>query len=635
MNLSRGWAGRRPGRTQLLVAASPLVCMLAVTPSGEVVPADTATGRRALFNGAGSPLFTPARAASEGGATPKAYDGCGPDAQPETGLQGQVPLADQNSARSRRGYRCNVRRLSRNDIGLRGQNFQLAWYGDCAYVSTIGMREDTGRASAPAAADGIAVVDAADPKAPKLVHTVRSPLAKSSHEAVEVNQARGLLVAAQGGLQSQYLEVYDVKADCRKPRYLGRYDAGLPMIHGLRVADDGRTAYVSDVYDIAGMGQVIHAVDISDPTHPTRLQTFAPEQAEKADQHGVHDVEVNTAGTRVYAGTTPVQVAAGALVAGPPSTAGGTSLKILDTSELQDRKPGGTFKEISRLALTNIGHTVQRATIRGKPHLLVSGEAPFGGPQNCPWAWGHIVDISDERNPRRVSDIKLEVNDIANCSKTSRDDGAIYSIHYVGVDSEQDTKLVFYTYYTGGLRVFDVRDPAHPKEVGYYQPPPTAGTTLPAATGVTPDAASRVFDHTTSVVRYRPETGEIWVVSVNAGFQILQLTGAPAQQQATLRVPRRRARDAARTGLVPVEVNCAQPCRARVRLRVGARRTAVREVLLPRDGSGTVRVRLDARTRRALRHSSRSRAVATATIDDRLTGERQLSVASPARRFGR
>jgi hypothetical protein len=607
-------------------AVVPLVCIISVTPSGELKPASppTGDGQRYAATWFGSPVMGSPEEQG-GGATPTAYGDCGPGSNPTTGLQGQVPAADQASGRSKRGYSCNLRRVAANDIGRRGQNFQLAWYGDCAYVSTIGLREDTARLQEPDKLDGIAVVDVSDPRNPRVVNVLQSPKGKSSHEAMEVNEKRGLLVTTAGGLEAPYLETYDVKGDCRKPSFLGRYDAGVPMLHGLRVTEDGRTAYSSDVYDINGAGQVMHAVDISDPEHPKRLLTWAPEAETPADQHGIHDLDLSTDGNRLYAGTTPVQAALGVLLAGPPSVGPGTSLAILDTSEVQQREPQPDIKVVSHLSLPNIGHTVQRMRIDGKPYLLVSGEAPLGGPQNCPWAWGHIVDISDERNPRRVSDLKLEVNDLNSCADAAQD-GAIYSIHYSGVDDEQNTKYVFYTYYTGGLRVFDVSDPTKPREVAYYQPPPTPGTKFPAAAPTTPDSGSSVFDYTTSVVRYRPETGEIWVVSVNAGFQVLRLTGAPAKQRATLRIVRRGARRAARRGFARVRLTCGQPCKAKVRLRVGSRRGRARAVELPRNGARTFRLRLGARGRAALLHSRRPRISARATIVDRLTGERQLTL---------
>ena len=92
------------------------------------------------------------------------------------------------------------------------------------------------------------------------------------------------------------------------------------------------------------------------------------------------------------------------IIGGGPSVGDTPSLSILDTSEVQERVPDPDIKVISTLSLPNIGHTVQQMQIDGKPYLLVSGEAPVDALQ-CPWAWGHIIDVSDEQNPVRVSDL--------------------------------------------------------------------------------------------------------------------------------------------------------------------------------------------------------------------------------------
>ncbi|MGH2985076.1 MAG: LVIVD repeat-containing protein [Solirubrobacterales bacterium] len=508
------------------MAVAPFICVLAINHgSGR-----GAEVQRIYATPFGGPV-TASASEPDGPATPTDYGDCGAGARPESGLQGQVPLADQVSGRAARGYRCNLRQIGSSDIGLRGQNFQLAWYRDCAYVSTIGTQAVSGAAGEPdPALDGIAALDVSDPRAPELVDVVKSPVAKSSHEAIEVSAKRGLLVTTQGGLVARYIEVYGVSRDCRHPTFLGRYDAGIPIFHGLKVSDDGKTVYATDTFGITGAGQIMHAVDISDPRNPTRLLTWDPLTESPPQQYASHDLDINRSGNRLYLGTAAYQSAIGVIVGGGPSVGDTPSLAILDSSEVQQRRPDPDLRVLSTLSLPNIGHTVQQMRIGGKPYLLVSGEAPVDGAR-CPWAWGHIVDIADERRPRRVSDLRLEVNRASNCPETVADKGAIYSIHYVGVDRERDTRYVFYTYYTGGMRVFDVRDPAHPKEVAYFHSPATPGTKFPPLTPVTPDANPQTTDLTTSMVRFRPATGEIWVVSVNSGFQVLKLSGDLARRR--------------------------------------------------------------------------------------------------------
>lgn len=606
-------------------AVVPLICVIGgLTTGGQQQLAREAGVTPAALRASLGASTLRAGAELDGPATPMDYGDCGPGARREPGLQGEIPLAAQRSGDSAQGYRCNVRRVGQNTVRLRGQNFQLAWYRDCAYVSTVGIQAYTGALGEPdPSLDGIAAIDVSDPlgTGPRLTDVVKSPFGvKSSHEALEVNAARGLLVTTQGGLIAQYLEVYDVRADCRHPRFLGRYDAGIPLFHGLRVADDGRTVYATDTFGLTGAGQMLHAVDITDPARPRRLLSWDPITQSPPVQYASHDLETSADGNRLYLGTAAISAVTG-LAIGGPSKGDTPSLAILDSSPVQARAPGADLRTISTLSLPNFGHTVQRLRVGGRPYLLVSGEAPIGGGQECPWAWGHIVDISDERHPRRVSDLRLEVNQRRHCARTANDGGAIYSIHYVGVDDEQDTRYVFYTYYTGGLRIFDVRDPAHPTEVGYYQPPPTPDTSFLSASGFTPDAHSGVLDNTTSVVRFRPETGELWLVSVNSGFQVLQLTGRLAPQRLGVRLTRVPVHRALRDGTLRVRASCAQPCAGTLELRVGGRRTARRALTLGLRGTTVRALPLDARARALLRRHPRARVSAVLVAGDRLTGD--------------
>jgi hypothetical protein len=58
------------------------------------------------------------------------------------------------------------------------------------------------------------------------------------------------------------------------------------------------------------------------------------------------------------------------------------------------------------------------------------------------------------------------------------------------------------------LRVFDIRRPAHPVEVAYYNPP---------------GAATAPY-RTVSAPAFAPERGEIWYTDGNYGFFALEVT---------------------------------------------------------------------------------------------------------------
>nr|MDQ4041559.1 hypothetical protein [Actinomycetota bacterium] len=455
---------------------------------------------------------------SASAATPKAYGDCGPGARPEPGLQGQVPKWAQDNGHSKAGYRCNLELVGQSDIRARGANFQLGWYRECAYVGSVGGREY----QPPDELDGIAVIDVANPRKPTLARFLRSPAGFSQHEGIEVNQRRGMLVTLTQGLSAQYVELYDVSKDCRRPEFKGRFDAGGPLYHGLRVAPDGITVYASD-YTGGGVGQVLHVLDVSDMSNPRLLKAWDPLEETPAAHWGIHDLELNADGTRAYLGTVDESNVQGSLIAGGPSNTG-PAMVTLDTSEIQRRVPNPDLKVISSIELPNFGHTEQRARIGGRPFVFSSGEAPVVGGRNCPWAWGSAIDMSDERRPRAVSEIKLEVNQQDNCDRVGPDQ-AVYSIHYSGVDDPDRTTKLFYTYYTGGLRVFDVRDPEHPREIAYYHPPPPQRTVhYPSSGGFGGDSHTPDWDSATSDVRYIRDKRELWFVSVAGGFHVLRLT---------------------------------------------------------------------------------------------------------------
>ncbi|HVE68098.1 MAG TPA: hypothetical protein VNB64_05905 [Solirubrobacteraceae bacterium] len=585
------------------VAPALLVCSLYDPGSGTYLTPGSAP--RAVSIGGGPPGGVQG---SKSAATPKAYGDCGPGARPEPGLQGQVPRSAQDSGHSKLGYRCNLKLVGQNDIHARGANFQLAWYRDCAYVGSVGGREF----QPPDALDGIAVIDVRDATKPQLSGFIRSPVGFSQHEGVEVNQRRGMLVTLTQGLSAQYVEVYDVSRDCRRPQFKGRYDGGGPLFHGLRISEDGRTVYATD-YTGAALGQVMHVLDVADMSNPRLLKRWAPSEEPGSESYGIHDLEVNGDGTRAYLGTATAGSGQGALLSGPPSN-DGPSMVVLDTTDLHRRVPDPDPRIVSQIDFPNFGHTEQRATIKGRPFIFSSGETPIVGARNCPWAWGHAVDMSDERRPRAVSEIKLEVNEQANCEQTGADN-AVYSIHYSGVDSFERTTRLFYTYYTGGLRVFDVRDPANPREIAYYHPPPPQSTVhRPTSNGRAGDSHTPGWDSATSDVRYVPNKRQLWFVSIAGGFQVLQLT--TPQPVGTVRLQPRRHATALRLRAVRARTSCSLPCTMTVDLVLAGRVRARRTVSFPRAGTQVVDLPLSHASRTILRRAPAARLRADAVVRD-------------------
>jgi hypothetical protein len=496
--------------------------LAAVTPP--VVIFCSLYGANTTTTGPTTPVPRAALRAASAPATPPHYRGCGPDARPETGLQGAVPKADQRSGQSRPGYRCNLRLVGQNTIGARGANMQLAWYEDCAYVGIIGTREFN-PASANPAVEGIGVIDASDPAHPEHVQTIISPVGRNQHEGLEVNAKRGMLVAEVGGISARYIEIYDVSEDCRHPVLKATYDSGKNTFHGLKISDDGTTIYATDGIGQGTASKPLHIIDVTDMSNPRLVKTWGPGD-EGGEFHLIHDLDLSVDGTRAYLGAAPANTSISGLGATAVSEGNiGPTVVTLDTTDIVEHAPEPDLDVVSTVKTPNFGHTIQRATIGGKPYMIASGESPFATGLNCPWAWGYLIDMSDERAPQVMSQLKLEVNQPQNCAAANADN-VTYSIHYVGVDDERNTTKVFYTYYGAGLRVFDVRDPAHPTEIAYYHPPAQPDTVLDPLIGTLGgDAQTPDWDSATSVVRYRPETGQIWVATIGGGLSILELTG--------------------------------------------------------------------------------------------------------------
>src|SRR5438093_5230309 len=150
---------------------------------------------------------------------------CGPNDQPETALQGQVPAALRASGF--KGFNCNLELIgqSRGD----GANWQTAEFREgqsriCAYHGTASPTlSSPGRTHL-----GVPVIDVTDASSPKPTGYLQTTSMLDPWESLKVNERRKLLAADNGanGAGGPQVDVYDLSEDCARPQLLATVAVG-------------------------------------------------------------------------------------------------------------------------------------------------------------------------------------------------------------------------------------------------------------------------------------------------------------------------------------------------------------------------------------------------------------------------
>jgi hypothetical protein len=442
-------------------------------------------------------------------ATPRAT--CRPGDKTEPGIQGRVPA---DSAVD--GFACNVDLVSHQGDG---GGFKVLRYVDttgreCAFYDTAllfplnAFRFDVDSA-------GVAVLDMTNPAKPEQTDTLTEPPMLSPHESVVVNQKRGLIAAVLGN-PSTYpgmVSIYDASKDCRHPVHtftgvLARYG------HESGFAPDGRTFYATGTATKA-----ITAIDVTDPSAPHVLW-----------QGNIvsHGMSLSNDGNRAYIADV------------------GGNMGILDTSEIQARKENPQVKEISRLSwkAASIPQNAIPFTRGGHPYVLEFDEYTAGTTSNGnkdDVGAGRIIDIGNERKPRVIADLRLQVNQPADHAAAANDPGAFspvqgYAAHYCNIPTRNNPRIVACSFITSGLRVFDISKLRKPKEIAYFVAP-----TSPKV-----ENGTMASDYAMSQPAIVPKRHEIWYSDGTTGFYAVHVADA----------------------VWPKARTTAKRCRVRVRIRV-------------------------------------------------------------------
>jgi hypothetical protein len=212
----------------------------------------------------------------------------------------------------------------------------------------------------------------------------------------------------------------------------------------------------------------------------------------------------------------------------------GSGLIVLDVSEIQARKPNPQVREIARLRWDgmSIPQNAIPVTIDGHSYVVEIDE--FGTLSEV--GAGRIIDVEDETKPRVVSNLRLDVHQPENFGEIASDPGAQlplqgYAGHYCNVPSRVDPGIVACSMILSGLRVFDIRDPRHPREIAYFNAPlgPRLTPGFPAS------------NWAMSSPSFNAKRGEIWYSDGFQGFFVVKPTNGtwpfPSCQGKTATLP--------------------------------------------------------------------------------------------------
>jgi len=491
------------------------VVSVGLSVSGLAVTADVANKRTKANTGSMGPV-------------PKAE--CGRFDWTESGLQGQTTNWERFSGDSEGGYNCNLELVGQFQAEGTFSQDGPAYYGHCAYMATENRALQQHK--------GVIVIDVSDPTNPVATEYLDdTPAGLNPHEAVKVNQRRGLLGLAQSS--GPNFAVYDLTKDCAHPILASSIDVPGSSGHMGGWSEDGNTYYITQSFE--GVGSILPVVDVTDPYNAKPLPPWIVNGNGRP-----HDLSLNKDGTRLYVG----QAGAYGNVGNTAFGTGPDGLVIVDVSDYQFRRPNpqmkvvstafwddqGTAEQMLPLYYSN-GHSYIVSTDESGGQNGVGGLAAACARKASPYGYSNIIDITDEKNPRIVSKIMLEVHDPANCDaildQLPEPGGPMLdlSTERCAPDRPDNPTMLACGSRGTGTRVYDIRDILHPKEIAYWKGPAPRTAFLPGSGSWSP-TIDRTVEKQAGLPRFvkvpaangKGREWNLWLVGDAGGFQVLRFS---------------------------------------------------------------------------------------------------------------
>jgi hypothetical protein len=338
----------------------------------------------------------------------------------------------------------NVRLVGQTDLDGHGDCMLVNVQDNIAYVGHMGGDRV-----------GTSIVDVSDPTAPRLVSQINTPAGTRSHKVQVVGDL--LLVNHEKNpaepdapTWSAGLRVYDI-GDPARPQELSFFETPGQGVHRMTFWQEPYVWMTGS--DVGWTDQFLIVASLADPTKPVEVSRWW------------------FPGMHAAGGETPTWPSDRrfalhhALISGERAYCGwwDAGLVILDISDIK------IPQLVSHL---DFGSDVSGAThtalpLPGRDLVVVTDEAITNW-RNHVQKKIRLVDVSDERRPKVISEFPVPQGDFVD--RPGR--FGPHNLHEMRPGSFRSDHIVHATYFSAGLRIYDVADPAVPREIGYYVPEP-------------------------------------------------------------------------------------------------------------------------------------------------------------------
>jgi len=322
-------------------------------------------------------------------------------------------------------------------------------------------------------------VDVSDPRAPKVIVQTDLPHAQMRSNSLEV--AGELMAVAyqvtRFGLKPAGFELFDISVP-EKPRSISFFDASGPHSRGCHQLwfVDGSTVHMACADPQLKPrnpkdDQVYRIVDVANPAKPQALGRWhlpgtmegddAPPPVRLAPRF---DAGFRAHNTNVYP-QRPDRCYLGYLDGG---------IMVLDISERS--RPELVSRWCNSPPYNGFAHTVLPLFERGL--MVVSDESVQDDAADWPkLVW--ILDARDERHLVSIATLPAPPVD------AFRKRGGRFGAHNLHENPPvpgawKSDKIVVGTFFNGGVRAYDIRDPYAPREIAYFVPPAPEGSPVGA-----------------------------------------------------------------------------------------------------------------------------------------------------------